>query len=64
MFHTRNCEDMVLTNDIARALLAVGRHVAVGDMDPGQTLVAGDSNAFETREKEERKPTHVDLVGS
>ena len=62
-FHTRNCEGMVFTDDIIRALLAVGR-LAVVEVIPGQVLVAGDPGAFESREREVRKPTHVDFSGS
>ena len=54
-FHARNCEGR---------LLAVSRQVTVGEVVAGQALVAGDPGAFENREKEARKPTHVDLVGS
>ena len=52
------------TGDIVRALLAVGSQVAVGEVVAGQALVAGDPGALENREREPRKPTHVDLVGS
>ena len=52
----------MFTDDIVRALLAVGRQVAVGDVVAGQSLVIGDPGTFENREREARKPTHVDLV--
>ena len=54
----------MFTDDIVRALLVVGRQVAVSKAVAGQALVAGDPGAFENLEKEARKPTHVDLVGS
>ena len=54
----------MLAADVARALLVVGRQVAVGEVVAGQTLVAGDPNAFENREREAWKPTHVGLDGS
>ena len=63
-FHARNCEGMVFTDDIIGALLAAGRQVVVGEMVAGQALVAGDPGAFGDREREARKPTHVDLIGS
>ena len=55
---------MVFTDDIVGVLLVVGRHVAAGEVDSSQTLMAGDPGAFENREREARTPTHVDLVGS
>ena len=55
---------MVFTDAIVRALLAIGRQVTEGKIVAGQALVAGDPCAFEKREREVRKPTHVDLVGS
>ena len=61
-FHAENCEGMVLADDIVRPLLTVGRQVAVGDVVAGQSLVIGDPGTFENREREARKPTHVDLV--
>ena len=51
-------------DDIVRALLAVGRQVAVGEVVEGQVLVAGGPGAFENRGREARKRTHVVLVGS
>ena len=54
----------MFTDDIVLALLAVGRQVTVGEVVEGQALVAGDPGAFENREREARKPTHVDLIGS
>ena len=55
---------MVFTNDIVRTALAVGRQVAVREVVADQALVAGGPGAFENREREARKPTHVDLVRS
>ena len=37
---------MVFTDDIVRALRAVYRQVAVGEVVEGQPLVTGDSDAF------------------
>ena len=54
----------MFADNIVRALLAVGRQVAVGEVVAGQALVAGDPASFENCEREARKPTHVDLVGS
>ena len=62
-FHPRNCEGRVLKDDIVRALPAAGPQIAVAEAITGQ-LVAVDSGAFGNREREERKPTHVDLVGN
>ena len=53
---------MVSTDDIVRALLEVGRQVAVSEMIAGQPLMTEDSGAFKNREREARKPPHVDLV--
>ena len=64
VFRVSNCEGMVFTDDVVRALLAVGRQVTVGEVVAGQALVAGDPASFENCEREARKPTHVDLVGS
>ena len=54
----------MFTDDIVRALPAVGRQVAIGEVVASQTLVAGDPGVFENHEREARKPTRVDLVGS
>ena len=54
----------MFADDIVRALLAVGRQAAVGEVVADQGLVVGDPGAFENREREARKPTHMDLVGS
>ena len=61
---TRETEGMMFTDDIVRALLAVGRQVAVGEVVAGQALVTGDPGVFQNCERQARKPTHVDLVGS
>ena len=53
---------MWFADDVARALLTVRR--PVGEVIVGQALVAEDAGAFKHREKEARKPAHVDLVGS
>ena len=55
---------MVFADDIVRALLAVGRQVAVGEMIAVQALVAENAGAFKHRETGAPKPGHVDLVGS
>ena len=46
----------MFTNEIVRAMLAVGRQVAVGELVAGQALVAGGPGASEDREREARKP--------
>ena len=53
----------MFANDIVRALLAVRRQVAVGEVVEGQALVAGKFSTLENREREARQSTHVDLVG-
>ena len=63
-FHAIYCGGMGLADDIVRELLTVGREVAVREGGAGQALVASDRGTFETREREARKPTHVDIVGS
>ena len=55
---------MVFTDDVVRALLAVGRQVAVGEMIAGQVLVTEDPGAFKNHERGARKPVRVDLVAS
>lgn len=62
--HERKCEGTVFAKDIVRALLVVGRQAAENEVVAGQTLVAGNSSAFDNREREARKPTHVELVVS
>ena len=53
---------MVFTNDIARALLAVDRQVAVGEVVASQALVAGDPGAFEiVRERRGSLPMWTSL---
>ena len=64
VWSTRKCEGMVLANDIVPSLLAVSRNVTVGEVIAGQTLVDDDLNTFQNRERQARKPTHVELVGS
>ena len=54
---------MVFANNIARALLPVYRQVAVCQVVAGQTLVSHDSGAFENRQRETWKSTHVNRVG-
>ena len=54
----------MFTDDIVRALLVVGRQVAVSVVVAGQALAAGDPGAFENHEREAWKRTHVDLVGT
>ena len=63
-FHARNCGVTVFTDDIVRALLAVGRQVSVGEVIAGKALVTGDPGVFENRKREARKPAHMDLVRS
>ena len=59
----RNGEDMMFANNVVRALLPVCGQVAIGQVVAGQTLVSRDSGAFENRQGETWKPTHVNLVG-
>ena len=54
---------MVFANTIVRALLSVCSQVAIGQVVAGQTLVSRDSGAFENRQGETWKSTHVNLVG-
>ena len=54
----------MFTDDIVRALLAVGRQVAVGEVVAGQALVAGDPGAFENHEREARNPTMWTSLGA
>ena len=54
----------MLADNIVRALRTVDRQVAVSEMIAGQALVAEDTGAFKNREREARKPAHVDLVGN
>ena len=63
-FHAIICEGMVFADDIVRALLTVRRQFAVDEVIAGQALVAEDAGAFKNRQRETRKPAHVDLVGS
>ena len=53
----------MFTDDIVRALLVVGRHVAVGKVVAGQALVAGDPGAFENRERRGSLPMWTPLRG-
>ena len=63
MVNAGNGEGMVFANNIVRALLSVYSQVAVGQVFAGQTLVSRDSGAFENRQRETWKSTHVNLVG-
>ena len=62
--HVRNCEGMVLADDIVRGLLALGHQVAVGEVVAGQTVVAGDPGAFDNLERETRKPALWTSLGA
>ena len=53
----------MFANNIVRALLSVCSQIAVGQGVADQTLVSRDSGAFENRQWETRKSTHVNLVG-
>ena len=59
----RNGEGMVFANNVVRVLLSVCGEVAIGQVVAGQTLVSRYSGAFENRQGETWKPTHVNLVG-
>ena len=50
---------MVFADDIVRALLAVGRQVAVGEVVAGQTLMAGDPDTFENHHCSRRHTANV-----
>ena len=50
-------------NNIVRALLSVCSQFAIGQVVAGQTLASRYSGAFEHRQGETWKPTHVILVG-
>ena len=43
---------MVFANNIVHALLSVCSQVAVGQVLAGQTMVSGDSGAFENRQRD------------
>ena len=49
---------------ISSALLTVGRQIAVVEMITGKAMVPEDDGAFKKREREARRPAHVDLVGN
>ena len=53
----------MFANEIVRVLLSVCSLVAVGQVVAGQTLVSQDSGAFESRQRETWKSTHVNFVG-
>ena len=61
--NARNGEGMVFANNVVRALLPVCSQVAVGQVVTGQTLVSRDAGAFENREGDTWKSSHVNLVG-
>ena len=54
---------MVFANNVVRALLPVGGQVTIGQVVTGQTLESRYSLAFENRQGETWKSTHVNLVG-
>ena len=54
---------MVFANNILRALLSVCSQIAVDQVVAAQTLVSRDSGAFENRQRETWKSTHVSLAG-
>ena len=54
---------MHLANNIAGALLAFRRQVAVCKVVASQALMAGDPRAVENSERESREPAQVNLVG-
>ena len=53
---------MVFANNILRALLSVCSQIAVDQVVAAQTLVSRDSGAFENRQRETWKSTHVNHV--
>ena len=60
---TRKGEGMVFGNNVVRALKPVCGQVTIGQVVAGQTLVSLYAGAFENRQGETWKPTHVILVG-
>ena len=58
-----NGEDMVVANNIVRAVLSVCSLVAIGQVVAGNTLASRDSGALENRQKEAWKSTHVYFAG-
>ena len=61
--NARNGEGMVFANNDVCALLLICGQVAIGKVVAGQTVVPRYSGAFENRQGETWKPTHVNLVG-
>ena len=61
--NARNGEGMVFANNVVRARLPGCSQVAIGQVVAGQTRVSCYSGAFENRQGETWKPTHVNLVG-
>ena len=50
-------------DNVVRALLPVGGHVAIGQVVTGQALVFHDTNAVENRQGEPWESAHVNLFG-
>ena len=50
-------------DNVVRALLPVGGHVAIGQVVTGQTLVSHDTSTVKTVSGEPWESAHVDLVG-
>ena len=53
----------MFANNTVRPLLLVCSQVAVGQVLSGQAVVSRDSGAFENRQRETWKSTHVNFVG-
>ncbi|MEP3304672.1 MAG: hypothetical protein ABJO05_22125 [Roseibium sp.] len=54
----------MFASDIVRALLAVRRQIAVGEVVAGLNCLAGNPSALENRERGAWERTLTDLVGS
>ena len=59
----RLTRETVFTDNVVRVPLLVCSQVAMGQVVVGQALVSHESGAFENRQSETWKSTHVDLVG-
>ena len=61
--NTGNGKGVMCAANVFRALLPVGRLVAIGQVVTGQTLVFHATSAVENRQEEPWECAHVDLVG-
>ena len=63
MVNAGNGESGVFANNIVRTLLSLCSEAVVGQAIAGKTPVSRDSGAFENRQRETWRSTHVNLVG-